>query len=44
MARKRDSVSLHPVPFEEVVSDILKVKPPDKKKRRGKRRKPKEAS
>jgi hypothetical protein len=35
MARKRDSVSLNPVPFEEAVSDILKVKPPPEKKRRG---------
>jgi hypothetical protein len=34
-----------PIPFEEAVSDVLKVKPPpEKKKRRGKQRKPKEAS
>jgi hypothetical protein len=33
---------LHPIPFEEAISDILKVKPaPEKKKRRGKRRKEK---
>lgn len=36
-------LSLQPIPFEEAVGDILKVKPPpEKKKRRGKRRKLKE--
>lgn len=31
-----------PIPFEEAVGDILKVKPSPAKKRRGKRRKVKE--
>ena len=41
---RKDKIKL-PVPFEEAVGDILKVKPPpEKKKRRGKRLKPKEES
>jgi len=38
-------VTLRSIPFEEAVADILKVKPPpEKEKRRGKGRKPKQAS
>jgi len=38
--KQKGRVSLQPLPFEEAVGDILKVKPsPEKKKRRGKRRK-----
>jgi hypothetical protein len=45
MPRKRDLVSLQPVPFEEAVSDILKVKPPpEKKRRRGKKQRKKQQS
>jgi len=49
--RKADSkgrakpLSLNPVPFGEAVADVVAAKPlPEKKKRRGKGRKPKEYS
>jgi hypothetical protein len=38
MPRKRDLVSLQPMPFEEAVSDILKIKPPPEKRRRRNKR------
>jgi hypothetical protein len=38
---KQQGISLDPMPFDEAVSDLLKVRPPPKKKRSRQESKPK---